>query len=170
MQEQYQFKVGDKVKYKEDQGRNACHNGHSPTKVYTIKRINTKTENVSFDDEHGGWCWVERLELVSNRHKHADLMIAYANDTSLKFQCRTSERDMWMDVESAEPYWNPKLQYRIKPKTITKYQVLYLMTKYNMANVTADYYTDEQDFLIDNSHGSKFIQLVKETAREFEVQ
>lgn len=169
MQEQYQFKVGDKVKYKEDQGRNAYDNGHSPTKVYTIKRINTKTKNVSFEDEHGGWCWGGRLELVSNRHKHADLMIAYANDSSLKFQYRQDEGSVWIDC-TVTPVFSENLQYRIKPKTVTKYQVLYMMTEYQQAEVTGDYFSSEEDFISADYTDTKFIQLIKETAKEFEIQ
>jgi len=168
MQEQYQFEVGDKVKYKENYRSAAYLNGHFPDEVYTIKMINTRTENVMFEGGCGHWCWIERLELVSNRHPHADLMIAYANDTSLKVQCREDEGDMWVDTMT--PVFDTKLQYRIKPKTVTKYQVLYLMTESKMANVSNIYLSSEEEFNSKFGSMCKFISLVKETAREFEVQ
>lgn len=169
MQEKYQFKVGDKVKYKESNRISAYINGHNPDEVYTIKMINIQIEKVSFEGLDEGWCRIERLELVpNNRHPHADLMIAYANDTSLKFQYREDEGSIWVDL--VNPTFSENLQYRIKPKTITKYQVLYLMTKCSMVNVTGEYFLSEEDFNSAGYKDSKFIQLVKETAKEFEVQ
>jgi len=163
-----QFKVGDKVKYKENHKKVAGSNKHSPDKIYTISGINQNTENVFFDESVHD-CWIGRLELASNnRHKHADLMIAYANDKSLKFQYREDESYKWTDCTIA-PSFSETIQYRIKPKTATKYQVLYLMTEYNQANVTGDYFFDEEDF---NSAGytkAKFISMIKETAKEFQI-
>lgn len=111
-----QFKVGDKVKYKENHKKVAGSNKHSPDKIYTIRGINQNTENVFFDESVHA-CWIERLELVNNnRHKHADLMIAYANDKSLKFQYREDESWKWTDCTIA-PIFSETIQYRIKPKT-----------------------------------------------------
>lgn len=44
------------------------------------------------------------------RHAHADLMIAYANDPSIKFQYNTNGH--WVDCEY--PQWIPSGEYRIK--------------------------------------------------------
>lgn len=169
MQEQYKFKVGDKVKYKEDRRLAAAVNGHCPDKVYTIKEIDIQSKYVLFEGNDTR-CKIERLDPVHpNRHKHADLMIAYANDSSLEFQYRKDEGEVWGNCVG-KPAFHEKIQYRIKPKTVTKYQVLYLMTNYNMANVTGGYFSDEQDFLNQDYQNAKFIQLIKETAKEFEVQ
>lgn len=48
------------------------------------------------------------------RHKHADLMIAYANDTSLEFEYRYHADDNWAEVQGL-PLWNVEAEYRIKP-------------------------------------------------------
>jgi len=166
-----QFKVGDKVKYKENHKKVAGSNKHSPDEIYTISEINQNPDKVFFEESVHA-CWIERLELVNNnRHKHADLMIAYANDKSLKFQWRSSPDMEWSDVSQPcwYPCWYPDYEYRIKPKTVTKYQVLYLMTKYNQANVTGDYFFDEEDFNSEGYTKAKFISMIKETAKEFEV-
>ena len=53
------------------------------------------------------------------RHKHADLMIAYANNKNLEVQFRMNEQSEWCDVE-ALPGWLEDLEYRIKPKQAKK--------------------------------------------------
>ena len=46
-----------------------------------------------------------------SRHKHADLMIAFANDTSLVIEVNGG--DGW--TETTQPLWRTDLHYRIKP-------------------------------------------------------
>lgn len=48
------------------------------------------------------------------KHQHAELMIAYANDTSLNFQWRRNDTGEWQDIEV--PHFVPQSKYRIKPK------------------------------------------------------
>lgn len=48
------------------------------------------------------------------RQKHADLIIAWANDPSLQFQLKT-DLGVWVDVNKV-PDWCPSVEYRIKPK------------------------------------------------------
>jgi hypothetical protein len=48
------------------------------------------------------------------RHKHADLLIAYANDSSLKLEWQHPDGE-WFDVTS-NPTFHPKVNYRIKPE------------------------------------------------------
>ena len=50
------------------------------------------------------------------RHKHADLMIALANDKTLKIQFYSSFDHTWKDVST--PTWLEYTEYRIKPKTM----------------------------------------------------
>ncbi len=110
-----QFKVGDKVKYKESEKDQALHNGHQPDTIYIVRRL-IGGDSVYFEGSTTG-CWIERLELASNnRHKHADLMIAYANDTTLEIQWRSNPDEEWSDL-SQQPSWYPDYEYRIKPKT-----------------------------------------------------
>lgn len=48
------------------------------------------------------------------RHKHADLMIAYAEDTSLKLQYLTVPDGVWTNCD-AQPVFSENFEYRIKP-------------------------------------------------------
>jgi hypothetical protein len=49
------------------------------------------------------------------KHKYADLLIAYANDSSLKFQYRLEDDvDVWVD-SGAFPSFSARVQWRIKP-------------------------------------------------------
>lgn len=55
-----------------------------------------------------------KLDLINvpQRHKHADVMIAYANDCSLEIEYK---HDMdWHVVRT--PSWNPNYEYRIKSR------------------------------------------------------
>ena len=58
-----------------------------------------------------------------SRHPHADLMIAYANDTSLQFQVSYDGCSPWQDC-SAKPAFDRDLRYRIKPKPKKAYVFL----------------------------------------------
>lgn len=55
------------------------------------------------------------------RHKHADLMIAYANDTSLVVE--VCEGGDW--CETSQPLWRTDLRYRIKPEPKKVYVYAY---------------------------------------------
>jgi hypothetical protein len=65
------------------------------------------------------------------KHKYADLLIAYANDTSLRFQYREDNGDEWVD-SGASPSFNTRLQWRIKPtpKRAFVYMVMHAHSEY----------------------------------------
>ena len=48
------------------------------------------------------------------KHKHADLLIAYANDTTLRFERQHSD-GYWFDA-APSPAFDPAVNYRIKPE------------------------------------------------------
>lgn len=50
------------------------------------------------------------------RHVHADLMIATANDSSLKIEVEIHVQGTTTWVPCFEPCWRSELKYRIKPK------------------------------------------------------
>ena len=54
------------------------------------------------------------------RHKHADLMIEYANNTDLRFEYFSTLSNKWKDADI--PAFHKDLEYRIKP-TIQRYRV-----------------------------------------------
>lgn len=56
-------------------------------------------------------------------HKHAALIKAWADDTSITLQCRAPRAGrldtQWATINNPEgPTWNEGLEYRIKPKKI----------------------------------------------------
>lgn len=48
-------------------------------------------------------------------HKHAELIKAWAEDTSLTFQCRPPLGE-WVGCHDLPPLWSSKMEYRIKPE------------------------------------------------------
>lgn len=48
------------------------------------------------------------------RHKHADLIIEWANGAEI--QIYVSKRGDWMWVDTCEPMWLESAKYRIKPE------------------------------------------------------
>ena len=50
------------------------------------------------------------------KHKHHDLIVTWAADTSKVVQIKT-ERGLWVDAE-ATPAWNPHIEYRLKPEPV----------------------------------------------------
>lgn len=74
------------------------------------------------------------------RHKHADLIIAWANDPSLTIQVKTYE-GKWVDVQGS-PSWMLDTEYRIKPKVWSpahgKYHINKPMTEFGMSRPTKE--------------------------------
>lgn len=60
---------------------------------------------------------VNDLINVPQRHKHADLMIAYANDPTIQIQWLYPRTLEWYDAPN--PTWNSEYEYRIKPRQDT---------------------------------------------------
>ena len=69
------------------------------------------------------------------RHKHADLMIEYANNKDLKIQWCNSIGGEWVDAYV--PCFHEDAAYRIKPN-IQRYRVA-------LMKVESTYYTSTQD-------------------------
>ena len=113
-----EFKVGDKVKYKDDQC--ASINNHVQSKVYTVEKVEEwfgpeSGQRVWFEDS-AFVCWSGRLEL-SNQHIHHDLIVAWAKDPK---GCVIQVKDSfnkWNDTLGNNPAWITFCEYRIKPKT-----------------------------------------------------
>jgi len=81
---------------------------------FTPIRINLSKHDYKIED--GLLIKVEKTN--PNRHKHADLMIAYANDKSLQIQYLHVLSNTWMDAGNHQ-LWDVSFEYRIKPKTKT---------------------------------------------------
>ena len=53
-------------------------------------------------------------------HKHAEMILEWALDTSRKLEFRSHKAGPWMDIE--EPSWNTEYEYRFKPTPKTDYK------------------------------------------------
>jgi len=52
------------------------------------------------------------------RHKHADVIIAWANGEDV--EQRNLDSDRWFPVKAEHPIWYAHAEYRIKPKIVKK--------------------------------------------------
>lgn len=110
------FKVGDRVKWRGEGDYTiiAVDDSNIPYKI-------RKTNGLDY-----GWAHELSIELFTKKHPHANLIKAWADDTSIEFEFRTWDTDTWMDCNKFEnwreeyPKWNREYQYRIKPKVCDK--------------------------------------------------
>ena len=72
----------------------------------------TWTSSGHFHNDEGAFSYADLIN-APQRHKHADLMIAYANDTSLVIEYRVDSEDDWYPMKC--PSWNKHYEYRIRP-------------------------------------------------------
>lgn len=84
------------------------------------------------------------------RHPHADLMIKYANDSSLKVQWKDPYHREWKDIEN--PTWSHSIEYRIKSEPVKTY-VFFVTNKdtkmmYTMANRDVRLATQDREWYI----------------------
>jgi hypothetical protein len=55
---------------------------------------------------------------MSQRHKHADVIIAWANGEEIEWRSENSRN--WFPINWSNPSWNDCVEYRIKPKRVKK--------------------------------------------------
>lgn len=65
----------------------------------------------------------ETVDLTPKRHKHADLIIAWANGAQIQFKSGSGN---WVDCMSLVIGWYEEVEYRIKPEKPPKYRVALL--------------------------------------------
>lgn len=100
------------------------------------------------------------------RHKHADLIHAWAEGAEIQF---LNSQDKWVDVQGY-PAWIEDGQYRIKPKLVKKWKWVFNSECGKYYHVTEDHYADEAEFhRISSCHlPYKFVQKVDSTEIEVE--
>lgn len=110
---QNKFKAGDRVV------RTGCSDGvfgMFKGSTYTVKYVHSngwiELENLPLP--YGTWN-PANFELAANRHKYADLIIAWANGSKIQFSCK-GKPDVWYDVD--RPAWRDDVNYRIKPEKL----------------------------------------------------
>ena len=138
-----EFKVGDSFIVTKESIRKMGY-----THVYVVTEV--FPSYVHFINHDGLDCIAFMNEIEKNnspqRHPHADLIIQWTNDQSLKIQFRENSAMEWRDVDSMHsPCWYHDYQYRVKPKTKVvekdKYAYLDPQTK---RDVISDWFTDEE--------------------------
>jgi hypothetical protein len=78
------------------------------------------------------------------RHKHADVMIAYANDTSSQIESRHPDNSYWSLV--SDPCWDVYMEYRIKPpepKKVEMWQWIVVQDEGCAPTITGGFYESE---------------------------
>jgi len=109
------------------------------------------------------------------RHKHADVIIALANDTSLKVEFRYlmegGEVSPWQTLIINEygflPLFRYSHEYRIKKEPeIEEFRILYKFLTDSQCEITENYYKDESEFsMMMESTLVEFVRVIPETRR-----
>ena len=158
-----EFKVGDKVKYKD--ANEARLNNHNPDMIYTIDEIifnycGYGAPAVSF---HGSVCkpWLSQLQLAEQpqKHIHHDLIVAWAKDPK---GCIIQVKDSfnkWNDTLENNPAWITFCKYRIKPKTKEVQRWKWVFKVQDGYEITNAYYTDEEA----NKHFGKALLKIEDS-------
>lgn len=102
------------------------------------------------------------------RHKHADLIHAWAEGTEIQF---LNSIDQWVDIEGA-PCWHKDHQYRIKPKLVKKWKWVAKSPWHSPVEyiITSEYYSSEEEFSKKGSGGSGWTAIQKVDSTEIEVE
>ena len=158
-----QFKVGDKVRYKESEKKNASGNCHKADTIYTVK--SAKNGRVFFKGEVN-FCLSYRLELAPETqqetfdYKQALKILAGNPDSILEY---SNFKDIWYPVLGGivlAIYKNPGLLYRIKPSSKPTYHWL-IKSKGKFA-VTSGKYASEEDVKAGYSYPVEVIQKLED--------
>ena len=155
-----QFKVGDKVRYKELEKRNAGYNGHDFSKIYTVERLGSATM-VFFVESPDQGAYSHRLELAEPTeqtfdYKQALKILAENPDSIVEY---SNFKDIWYPVLDGivlAIYKNPDLLYRIKPSPKPTFHWL-IKSKGKFA-VTSGKYSSEEDVKTGYSYPVEVIQ------------
>lgn len=158
-----QFKVGDKVRYKESEKKNASGNCHKADTIYTVKSV--KNGCVFFKGE-ANHCMIHRLELAPETqqetfdYKQALKILAGNPDSILEY---SNFKDIWYPVLGGivlAIYKNPDLLYRIKPSPKPTFHWL-IKSKGKFA-VTSGKYASEEDVKAGYSYPVEVIQKLED--------
>lgn len=179
---QHNFKVGDKVKVKPylefDFTDELYDCGQMDVKQisemsFTILEIDTDGDLCLDTDEvihYNFFIHPNEVILVTpvstkNPRPHAELIKQWVNDDSLQIQVYCEVHKAWSDISNI--IWSEHNEYRIKPKTVTKWKWAYNSGKTDTTLLTTDYFASEDEL----KEGRMIAQAIKLdwTAKEFEV-
>jgi hypothetical protein len=146
--------------------------GGAQRSLGTIQKVSIvhSTVGVQFEAATGIWRWeyFEILELSTKTkpRPHADLIKQWADDASLEVQVKMGLMEDW--YTTTNPAWLKKYEYRIKPKTVPAWQVLYKQNEdFYISN---GHYSSKEEFTrIGVNKDKEFIRFVPETEKQFEI-
>ena len=84
------------------------------------------------------------------RHKHADLIHAWAEGATIEFKHVTR----WSPTLNNQPSWLPSQEYRIKPKTK---KVVYCNVLFRDGSLGVSYCDDGKYLMLPDSEGCRWI-------------
>lgn len=176
---QHNFKVGDKVKVKpylefdfsDDDLYDCCEMDVKQISEmsFTILKIYTDGDLCLDTDEVIDYnFFIHPNEVIpvstKNPRPHAELIKQWADDDSLEIEVYCEVKETWVGVSNI--IWSKCNDYRIKPKTVTKWKWAY---KYNYGgeDITQNH-CSEQDLPKEYPFASEYVKL-EWTAKEFEI-
>ena len=160
-----QFKVGDKVRYKESEKRNAGYNGHDFSKIYTVERLGSATV-VFFVESPDQGAYSHRLELAEPTEQTFDYKQALkilAENPGIELELAVESVNLWTPVDAGGIlYINTRTDviYRIKPAAKPTYHWL-IKSKGKFA-VTSGKYASEEDVKAGYSYPVEVIQKLED--------
>lgn len=158
----YQFKIGDKVKYKKDEFQAAIANGHDPEKTYTICSVGA-VSTVDFEGEEC-CCFASRLELAKETvpetfgYRQALKILAENPEAEIEF---SANGVFWGKVaisgEIRIPTGN-EFCFRLKPQP-KKYQWLYKTKVSGQYSTTSEKYASKEE--VEEAYQGKHLIFIK---------
>lgn len=164
MSEITKFKVGDKVRYKESEKRNAEYNGHDFNEIYTVSRLGSGSV-VFFVESPDQGCYKHRLELVNETqetfdYKQALKILAENPETILESSTNGSSWLLSEKYDVISIYKHSNVVYRVKPSPKPTYH--WLIKSKGKFTVTTKKYASEEDVKAGYSYPVKVIQKLED--------
>ena len=155
-----QFKVGDKVRYKESEKGSAAVNGHKADTIYTVKSAKNGCVFFKGEDNH---CMIHRLELAPATQQetfdYKQALKILAENPEIELQMAPSPVKLWTPARAGGILYintRPDVIYRIKPAVKPTYHWL-IKSKGKFA-VTSGKYSCEEDVKMGYSYPVEVIQ------------
>lgn len=133
-----EFKVGDKFIVTKQSFRDQGY-----TEVYTVSEVGSHG-TIQFRNHDGEESLVYPNEIEHyipepEKHIHHDLIAAWAKDPKGCIIQFWNSLQGWSDTKDNNPSWNADVQYRIKPKEVTRW-------KWVVKSMVGDYFVTDAEY------------------------
>lgn len=178
---QHTFKVGDKVKvkpYSEFDFTDELYEMtqqdvfNMATSVFTVIKIDSDGDLLLDTCDVIDYYFAIHPQNViptstKNPRPHAELIKQWADDDSLEIEVYCEVTETWIGVNNV--IWSECNDYRIKPKTVTKWKWAYNSGQTDASILTGNYFADEEE--LKKYYNGKVAKAIKLdwTEKEFEV-